>query len=225
MLNFSFAFAAQLNFFTNENDWLQATTGFSIRESIEMNAANVALADGVTGPVQVDDNLGNPLNFQKANTGLSWNFEITSLQAGSELIFEERFPNSIAVGDSSTGFNDDEFTVDFSGNNLLAFGISIVNNDASSASQPDFFQIFDENGTLLGEISGTQIPISPGNVAIFLGVVSDTSIGSIAFLENALENVDIRKLQFSGEVGTVPEPGTFWLLGMVVAFGCFWKRP
>jgi len=186
---------AQITLYTDLAEFNAATNNAA--ELFQTTAENVFLADEVTTlptrnvavGAQKADGEGRTLTFQRANTGLFYSFEFTSLQAGNgSLTFDDdegsgdvpSFNNALSPGDIDNLENDD-WRIRLVGNSVFrpmrAFGFLLRDNGDSTG---EFIRLYDSAGNLVHAVPvGAQ---ASGDV--FLGVVSDEPFSEIRYDED-----------------------------------------
>lgn len=149
-------------------------------------------------------------------------------------------------------WDNDNFTIEFSGPDLYAFGFYIVNNFNSSNTTPDtnewlevfmnklasgisadgsnfYSQAFNDTGdNSLGQYNNI-----PGNATVqsnasfFVGIISDTPFSWLEFNESNNNNdIAIKDFYFASNISAVPLPAAFWLFasGLLGLIGLRKKR-
>ncbi|HOW97710.1 MAG TPA: hypothetical protein P5567_13725 [Kiritimatiellia bacterium] len=188
-------------FFTNEADWVAATTN---RELFQTTAANVGLADEVDAPAQNNVDVGSNLTFQAVNTGLPWSFRVATLQAGARFTFSDNeegagyppylgFEEALSVGDIDDYEDDDFEVVILDGPNLHGVAMDIGENDPLIADGGVY--VYDPAAQLIGYSS---IVPARSNAFAFLGIVSDAAIGRVVIDEDTGgDDVSVRHFRFA----------------------------
>lgn len=188
-------------FFTNEADWVAATTN---RELFQTTADHVGLADEVDAPAANNVDVGSNLTFQAVNTGLSWSFRVATLQPGAGFTFNDNeegpgfppypgFEEALSVGEINDYEDDDFEVVILDGPPLHGAAMDIGENDP----------MYTDGGVYVYNTASQFIGFSPGvpvlsNAFAFLGVVSDDAIGRIVVDEDAEDDdMSVRHFRFA----------------------------
>ncbi|MEO1079663.1 MAG: Ig-like domain-containing protein [Pseudomonadota bacterium] len=180
------------------------------------NAANIGLADEETSPptrnvgvgVSKGGGEGPTLTFDRANTGLSYSFEFTSL-VPTLLTFDDdegasnnlrNFDSALSPGDIDNGENDD-WRVRLIDPLLLrplrGFGFVLRDNNSNSG---EVIRLFAADGRLVNEISLDGLPLASNT---FIGIISDEPFEEIRFDEDAGgDDIAVADFRFA----PVPDP-------------------
>ena len=189
--------------FNSETDWLAAVNAGTV-EHFDFTAPNVGLADQVTGPVVDGQALGQQLDWQRANTGLSFDFRFTneSFQTPSSVAWVSRDGGSL----TSSPQVDHSWTLAITSQTpftALAFTVN------GAGSFEDGFIIGDPNGNPIGAFGG-----GPPRETVFVGFIFDTAFASLAYQDHAniVGGKPISSFSIANPVSAVPEPGSLVLL-------------
>ena len=193
--------AAATLFFTNEADWVAATTN---RELFQTTAANVGLADEVDAPTENNVDVGSNLTFQAVNTGLPWSFRVAALQANAHFTFNDNevggyyppypgYEEALSVGDIDDYEHDDCEIVVLDGPALHGFALELGDNEPGV---PDGgVLVYGPAGELIG--SAPELPALTAQFA-FLGIVSDEDIRRVVLDADATDDdMSVRHFRFA----------------------------
>jgi PKD repeat protein len=172
--------------------------------TFDTTAANVGLATELGAPPVPGAFLcGSPdtpvascqLHWEALNTGLCRDFTLRSLEAGGGITFDnsvERggFPawqDALSIGDINDHPNDD-FEISFgAGDAVYAFGFHFVDNQREGH---EGLTVYGPGDEVLGILPGNAAPLSDGNQAAFVGIVSPLPIVRVVF-DEATDDDDI----------------------------------
>lgn len=182
---------------TNKAEWQalllsSADFGFS--------APNVALANEVGAPPLDNTALGGPLTFEAGNTGMPVDFTFAANEPGNQVIF-------VANGLGATPTADHDWIINLAPSpTIFAFGITVLGQGSSG----DVFEVRDQAGALLASFDVSGSDTDP----LFLGIINDTPIGSVAYEDAAIPGGRIAlSVSFGQTASVVPLPATLPLLG------------
>ena len=207
---------ASVIFFTNEVNWISATTNLEV---FSFTSENMEKADEVPNPPLPEDDLTTTtLTFRSSNTQLARDFTLTALSKDHTWNFEDRgVSNFLSPGDIDRVFDptlsnleDDDFDVEITSSlPMTAFAFNLLGNDIQLVPVTESFAVFGPGGVLLGS---TPLPVTGPFEEIFLGVIADSPIEKLSIIEDADggDNIGIRNFRF-GTAVRVPEPSTLVL--------------
>ncbi len=190
-------------FFTDQDDWLEHVQNLeSFRTTFE-NIKDLYTFD----PTINDGTLGPSPDFFNVFTGLSRTFFLDTVQPGAEFIYNDSnnggniFPglvDALSVGNVNEHEQDSfNITILTSGPTinappLTAFGLRFKNTTPEAG---EILEFEDEFGTIFA--STTNIPDN-GPDGTFVGIITDTPIRLIRYLENAgIDDIAIADFMFA----------------------------
>lgn len=201
--------------YTNEANWTAALTAGWTVQSLDTTAANLVLADEVSGPLSgSNDLLGDTLTFDKANTGFDVSFSVWASKANN-LVYNDNEGNAVfrsdalSVGDVDNDDNDNLYFNILGGDTVFAAGYTVLDNEFSSGEQLRVRA----GGTQLGLFDLQPLVGGQGN-SKFIGVISSTAFDEIWFDESHLGGDDMAVKDF--KIAAIPEPAA---IALVALFG------
>ncbi len=203
---------AETLFFTNEEDWVRATTNTALFPTM---APNVGLAEEASVPTSNNVDVGPSLTFRAAATGLPWSFKIVTLQPGAGFTFNDNeqggasppyagFEDALSVGDIDDYENDHCAILVLDGPPLRGLALEIGDNEPGYSDQGVF--VYGTGGALVGY--SPTLPAVSGGFA-FLGIVSDDSISRVVLQgDTDGDDMSIRHLRFARHRAGIPRLST-----------------
>ncbi|NNE08353.1 MAG: VCBS repeat-containing protein, partial [Gemmatimonadetes bacterium] len=184
-------------------------------DTVLTTAANIALSDEVASPPGANSGIGPTLTFDRANTGLDFDFVLTAPNAvaGFEqwsLVFDDNEggipPNWISVGDidgvggepsTTVPYQDDDFemTLSVDGFRVYGFGFILGNNTGEAG---EVLSVYGVGDTLIQSFDMSTVGNPVGWVGNFVGIISDDPITRIFYDEGGIggDDVGIKDLRF-----------------------------
>jgi len=219
------ASASSISFF-NQSTFAASTGALSVATFDSLGACNNCLAAinaSVAGiGLSIVQTAGLGVNVvQNIGTPFGANFvTAANINSGLNAISSSIFTN---IADQSA----DSFDFIFA-NPVSAAGLFIGNLGNASNTQTTLVSFLDASNNVIasdildqlhvGVIAGPFVATVPWDDRIFYGITSTTLIKRIRVVNgpNDGDGIDIDDVQFSAAATTVPEPGTFVLLGTAV---------
>ncbi|MFK7898980.1 MAG: FG-GAP-like repeat-containing protein, partial [Myxococcota bacterium] len=181
---------AAITVYTDQAAWEAATTAsIGVPETFVTNATNVDLASELgPGDTFPGASLPGTLAFLPVDTGFCSAFELLTIQAGADFVFEDGTPtpglfgsNYLSVGDFNVYENDD-FEISFPDSDAYAVSFYLMDNSPEAGES---ITVEGFSGTIL--TLDVSDPDFPGLVqsGAFIGFVADEGIRRITFDEGA----------------------------------------
>ena len=185
----------------DESDWLAAVSGASV-EGLAFTPLNIDLADEVSSPPPDEQGLGQVLNWDRTNTGLSFDFSFhnQSPTSGSQIVFRN---NPDRLNPNPTA--DHDWGLRLSGPATFN-AIGFTTHGAESPG--DAFEARDSAGNLLALVDPPDFP----HTDVFVGIVVDDPIAQLNYLDN-----DLTGGRAILDFQVAPEPATLALVVLGIA--------
>jgi len=178
-------------------DWLAAAGG-GPPLAFDTSAANVGLATEIGAtPAPGASPCGPPagpvasceLHFAAVNTHLCRDFSLRAGEVGAGITFDDSaersnspaWQNALSIGDLGDYYNDDfEFRFG-AGEPVHAFGFTFIDNQRKDV---EGLYVYGPGDELIAVLPGPAAPVSDGNRAGFVGIVSSVPVTRVVFDED-----------------------------------------